>query len=144
MNENHSQLKISDLGSASDTSENDITPYLVSRFYRAPEISMSLPFLINSVFDTVLVLGLLYDCSLDTWSIGCTLYELYTGKILFPGRNNNQMLYYIQELKGKLNNRLIKKGKFTELHFDDSGNFLSVELNKATGTVSASVSPVDL
>jgi serine/threonine-protein kinase PRP4 len=39
VNENHSQLKISDLGSASDTSENDITPYLVSRFYRAPEIS---------------------------------------------------------------------------------------------------------
>ena len=28
-----------DLGSASDVSENDITPYLVSRFYRAPEIS---------------------------------------------------------------------------------------------------------
>lgn len=26
------------------------------------------------------VLGLPYDCSLDTWSIGCTLYELYTGK----------------------------------------------------------------
>lgn len=42
VNENHSQLKISDLGSASDTSENDITPYLVSRFYRAPEISESL------------------------------------------------------------------------------------------------------
>lgn len=32
-------LKICDLGSASDASENDITPYLVSRFYRAPEIS---------------------------------------------------------------------------------------------------------
>jgi serine/threonine protein kinase len=27
-----------------------------------------------------LVLGLPYDFSLDTWSIGCTLYELYTGK----------------------------------------------------------------
>lgn len=32
-------LKLCDLGSASDSSENDITPYLVSRFYRAPEIS---------------------------------------------------------------------------------------------------------
>lgn len=38
-NENCSMLKICDLGSASDASENDITPYLVSRFYRAPEIS---------------------------------------------------------------------------------------------------------
>ena len=34
-------LKLCDLGSASDASENEITPYLVSRFYRAPEISAS-------------------------------------------------------------------------------------------------------
>lgn len=32
-------LKVCDLGSACDVSEADITPYLVSRFYRAPEIS---------------------------------------------------------------------------------------------------------
>jgi len=32
-------LKLCDFGSASSISENDITPYLVSRFYRAPEIS---------------------------------------------------------------------------------------------------------
>lgn len=34
-------LKVCDLGSACDISEADITPYLVSRFYRAPEISKS-------------------------------------------------------------------------------------------------------
>lgn len=39
MNESKSTLKVSDLGSASDVTENEITPYLVSRFYRAPEIS---------------------------------------------------------------------------------------------------------
>ncbi|KAL9033588.1 MAG: hypothetical protein Q9214_007442, partial [Letrouitia sp. 1 TL-2023] len=55
-------LKICDLGSASDVSDNEITPYLVSRFYRAPEI----------------ILGLPYDFAIDTWSIGCTLFELYT------------------------------------------------------------------
>ena len=32
-------LKLCDFGSASHISENEITPYLVSRFYRAPEIS---------------------------------------------------------------------------------------------------------
>ena len=32
-------LKLCDFGSASHVSDNDITPYLVSRFYRAPEIS---------------------------------------------------------------------------------------------------------
>jgi serine/threonine-protein kinase PRP4 len=39
VNESKSTLKVSDLGSASDVTENEITPYLVSRFYRAPEIS---------------------------------------------------------------------------------------------------------
>jgi len=120
VNENHSILKISDLGSASDVSENDITPYLVSRLYRAPEI----------------ILGLPYDCSLDMWSIGCTLYELYTGKILFPGRNNNQMLLFMQELKGRFSSRMTRKGKFVDMHFDESGNFITTELNKATGTES--------
>ena len=32
-------IKLCDFGSASLVSDNDITPYLVSRFYRAPEIS---------------------------------------------------------------------------------------------------------
>lgn len=39
MNENKTVIKLCDLGSASDAGENEITPYLVSRFYRAPEIS---------------------------------------------------------------------------------------------------------
>lgn len=39
VSENKAHLKVCDLGSASDVNENDITPYLVSRFYRAPEIS---------------------------------------------------------------------------------------------------------
>ena len=39
VNESKLMLKLCDFGSASHVSENDITPYLVSRFYRAPEIS---------------------------------------------------------------------------------------------------------
>lgn len=50
--------------------------------------------------DNPTVLGVPYDPALDMWSIGCTLYELYTGKILFPGRSNNQMLRLMMELKG--------------------------------------------
>jgi len=41
VNEQKNLLKLCDLGSASDASENEVTPYLVSRFYRAPEISTS-------------------------------------------------------------------------------------------------------
>ncbi|KAJ3986840.1 kinase-like domain-containing protein [Lentinula detonsa] len=118
VNEHKSLLKLCDLGSASDASENDITPYLVSRFYRAPEI----------------IMGVTYDPSIDIWSIGCTLYELYTGKILFPGRSNNQMLLLMMELKGKFNSKMIKKAKFGGDYFDDMGGFNSVEKDRVLGT----------
>ncbi|KAG8177562.1 hypothetical protein JTE90_026191 [Oedothorax gibbosus] len=109
-------LKLCDFGSASHVAENEVTPYLVSRFYRSPEI----------------ILGLQYDFGIDTWSVGCTLYELYTGKIMFPGKSNNQMLKNFMDLKGKFPNKLIKKGAFREQHFNSSCNFLSHEVDKVT------------
>lgn len=135
-------MKLCDLGSASDASENDITPYLVSRFYRAPEISCVITPVTDdkcTYVDIILVLGVPYDPSLDIWSIGCTLYELYTGKILFPGRSNNQMLLLMMELKGRFNGKMIKKAKFGDLYFDDMGGFESVETDRLTGNVSCPV-----
>ncbi|RSL40706.1 hypothetical protein CEP53_013198 [Fusarium sp. AF-6] len=115
-------LKICDLGTAIDksdaaTAHMDITPYLVSRFYRAPEI----------------ILGIPYDYSVDMWSIGCTLYELYTGKILFTGDSNNQMLKAIMEIRGRLTPKLFKRGQLSGVHFDDKGQFVSVERDKVLG-----------
>lgn len=114
-------LKICDLGTAIDrsdaaTASNEITPYLVSRFYRAPEI----------------ILGIPYDYAVDMWSIGCTLYELYTGKILFTGESNNQMLKNIQEIRGKLNYKYYRRGELWYQHFDEKGNFRSIERDKIT------------
>ncbi|KAJ1715945.1 kinase-like domain-containing protein [Aspergillus flavus] len=117
VNEQRNILKVCDLGSASSTTENEITPYLVSRFYRAPEI----------------ILGIPYDQAIDVWSIGCTLFELYTGKILFTGRNNNQMLRSIMECRGKYPPKLLRKGSLTHMHFDDMLNFHSTEEDKITG-----------
>jgi len=84
-------------------------------------------------------LGLPYDTSIDMWSVGCTLYELYTGKILFPGRSNNQMLLLMMEVKGKLNHRMIKKATFGEMHFDENINFISIEKDKITTAVGRSL-----
>ncbi|KAF7950870.1 uncharacterized protein EAE97_002422 [Botrytis byssoidea] len=117
VNETRNMLKICDLGSASDATDNEITPYLVSRFYRAPEI----------------ILGMKYDFAIDIWSIGCTLYELYTGKILFTGRSNNQMLRSIMDCRGKFSVKMLKKADFAGVHFDDMLNFRSVEPDKLTG-----------
>ena len=42
---------------------------------------------------------LLADYAMDMWSVGCVLYELFTGKILFPGRTNNEMLKLMMDTK---------------------------------------------
>lgn len=42
------------------------------------------------------VLGIPYDFGIDIWSTACTVYELYTGKILFPGNSNNQVIDYLR------------------------------------------------
>jgi mitogen-activated protein kinase 1/3 len=48
----------------------DLTEYVVTRYYRAPEVMLS---------------SQAYKMSVDMWSIGCTFAEVLTGKILFPG-----------------------------------------------------------
>ncbi|XP_059612540.1 uncharacterized protein LOC132259025 [Phlebotomus argentipes] len=116
VNESHLILKLCDFGSASVITDNEITPYLVSRFYRAPEI----------------ILGIQYDYGIDMWSAGCTIYELYTGKILFSGKSNNQMLKFFMDLKGKFPNKVIRRGQFREQHFDQNCNFLYHEIDKIT------------
>ncbi|GAB0494433.1 hypothetical protein MMPV_005726 [Pyropia vietnamensis] len=60
------------------------TPYLVSRFYRAPEIALGLP----------------RGPPADVWSVGCVLYELYTGRLLLPSTDNADLLRRVAALRG--------------------------------------------
>jgi serine/threonine-protein kinase PRP4 len=76
-----------------------------------------------------------YDYGVDMWSIGCTLYELYTGKILFTGDSNNQMLKAIIEIRGRLTPKLFRRGQLSAAHFDEQGHFVSVERDKVLGKV---------
>ncbi|XP_053268132.1 pre-mRNA processing factor 4Bb [Pleuronectes platessa] len=129
VNESKTILKLCDFGSASHVADNDITPYLVSRFYRAPEI----------------IIGKPYDYGIDMWSVGCTLTELYSGKILFPGSSNNHMIKLAMDLKGKMPNKMIRKGVFKDQHFDQNLNFLYIEVDKVTErekvTVMSTINP---
>ncbi|XP_037428969.1 serine/threonine-protein kinase prp4-like isoform X1 [Triticum dicoccoides] len=129
VNGSRNLLKLCDFGSALPAGINDITPILVSRFYRAPEI----------------ILGLPYDHSLDMWSVGCCLYELYTGKILFPGGKNNGMLWLHMELKGPFPKKMLRKGAFTTQRFDQDLNFHATDENlmmkKAVNKLCMNVKP---
>jgi serine/threonine-protein kinase PRP4 len=64
---NNKTVKLCDFGTALYIDEANLVDYMQSRYYRAPEI----------------ILGTPYDYSIDMWSAACTIYELYTGKILF-------------------------------------------------------------
>lgn len=65
--------------------QEDLTEYVVTRFYRAPEIMLS---------------SHSYSNSVDVWSIGCTLGEIITGKVLFPGENYIEQVNLILEKRG--------------------------------------------
>ncbi|CAF1739806.1 unnamed protein product [Brassica oleracea] len=117
VNENKNVLKLCDFGNAMFAGKNEVTPYLVSRFYRSPEI----------------ILGLTYDHPLDIWSVGCCLYELYCGKVLFPGATNNDMLRLHMELKGPFPKKMLRKGAFIDQHFDHDLNFYATEEDNVSG-----------
>ena len=65
--------------------QEDLTEYVVTRFYRAPEIMLS---------------SHSYSNSVDVWSIGCTLGEIISGKVLFPGENYIEQVNLIIEKRG--------------------------------------------
>lgn len=46
---------------------------------------------------------------MDVWSVGCCVFELYTGKVLFPGPTNNDMLRLHMELKGPFPKKMLRK-----------------------------------
>ncbi|KAJ2719934.1 serine/threonine protein kinase, CMGC, dual-specificity [Coemansia sp. Benny D115] len=77
------QIKVIDLGSSCFESERVYT-YIQSRFYRAPEV----------------ILGLPYGTGIDMWSLGCIVAELLTGYPLFPGENEREQLASIIEVLG--------------------------------------------
>jgi serine/threonine-protein kinase PRP4 len=76
------------------------------------------------------------------WSVGVSLYELYTGKIMFPGKTNNQMLKLFMDLNGKFSTKQIRKGAFKDLHFDENLNFLYKEVDRVTEKEKIVVMPV--
>ena len=89
-------LKLCDFGFArsfSSTSEQ-LTDYVATRWYRAPELLISQGE---------------YNTEVDFWAIGCIMGELTDGNPLFPGENELDQIHCIQKILGNLTNEQISK-----------------------------------
>lgn len=69
-------LKLADFGHSRGTSINEMTGYVTTRYYRAPEVIMR---------------GR-YDQKIDVWSVGCTMAEIIRRAVLFERANENQQI----------------------------------------------------
>uniref|UniRef100_A0AAX7UB15 mitogen-activated protein kinase n=1 Tax=Astatotilapia calliptera TaxID=8154 RepID=A0AAX7UB15_ASTCA len=78
------ELKILDFGLARHT-DDEMTGYVATRWYRAPEIMLN---------------WMHYNMTVDIWSVGCIMAELLTGRTLFPGTDHINQLQQIMRLTG--------------------------------------------
>ncbi|XP_077074582.1 homeodomain-interacting protein kinase 1 isoform X1 [Siphateles boraxobius] len=95
------RVKVIDFGSASHVSKAVCSTYLQSRYYRAPEIILGLPF-----------------CeAIDMWSLGCVIAELFLGWPLYPGASEYDQIRYISQTQGLPAEYLLSAGTKTSRFF---------------------------
>ncbi|KAK9477367.1 kinase-like domain-containing protein [Lipomyces japonicus] len=101
-------IKVIDFGSACHERQTVYT-YIQSRFYRSPEV----------------ILGLPYSSSIDMWSLGCIIAELFLGLPLFPGNSEYDQLSRIVDMLSLPPTWMIEMGKnspeFFEKVLDEHG-----------------------
>ncbi|KAJ7670948.1 kinase-like domain-containing protein [Mycena rosella] len=95
-----SALKIIDFSSSCLEHEKILT-YIQSRYYRSPEV----------------ILGMNYHMAIDMWSLGCILAELYTGRPIFPGENEQEQLSRIMEVLGTPDKEFVNRCSQKKLFF---------------------------
>ena len=77
--------------------------YVQTRYYRSPEI----------------ILGLSYGQEVDVWSFGCLIPELYTGKVLFKGEDEFEMMQLFMSVLGEPPPSFYENGTQKSYYFDD-------------------------
>lgn len=96
------EIKVIDLGSSCFLTDN-LSLYVQSRSYRAPEI----------------ILGLPYDQKIDIWSLGCIFAELYTGEVLFPNELVSTIIARIIGTIGPIDTQMLALGQETHKYFTE-------------------------
>ncbi|XP_074109005.1 uncharacterized protein LOC141533823 [Cotesia typhae] len=95
------RVKVIDFGSASYAAKAVRNTYLQSRYYRAPEIILGLPF----------------NEAIDMWSLGCVIAELFLGWPLYPGRSEYDQIRYISQTQGLPTEEMLNNASKTSKFF---------------------------
>ena len=115
-------IKVVDLGNACWTHKH-FTDDIQTRQYRSPEV----------------LLGCGYDTSADMWSLGCIVFELVTGELLFDPRagkswdREEDHLAMMIELMGEFPPKLVQQGKSSAEYFTKRGDLRHIHQLKAWG-----------
>ena len=102
--EDSKKIKIIDFGS-SCYEDKPFRTYIQSRYYRAPEV----------------ILGMKYGPKIDVWSAGLIIVELLTGKPVFPGKNELDMLNLMVDMLGPIPRSMIKRCRKKGHFFTENG-----------------------
>ncbi|GER50967.1 kinase family protein [Striga asiatica] len=94
------EIKVIDFGSSCFETD-ELSLYVQSRSYRAPEVIISLP----------------YDHKIDLWSVGCILTELYSGEVLFPNEPVGMLLARMIGIFGPIDTNMLRNGRDTHKYF---------------------------
>ncbi|EER20472.1 protein kinase, putative [Perkinsus marinus ATCC 50983] len=93
-------VKVIDFGSSCFITDH-LATYIQSRCYRAPEV----------------ILGLSYDTSIDIWSLGCIVAELWTSTVLFQNDSIQSLLARVIGIIGPFPEHMMRLGKLIPRYF---------------------------
>ena len=122
------QIKLADFGSAVVGFEKHSAPYIQSRYYRAPEAIVGVPF----------------TSAIDMWSLGCILCELFIARPIFPGQSECEQIYIItRALRSEIPKEILRKGLKTNNFFDFIKGRFCVKRSRKWRSMSSPVQHLD-
>ena len=79
------------------------------------------------------MLGIRYNPGIDMWSLGCILFELFSGLPLFTGEDEIEQLLCIMEVKGIPPRSMIMQSSRRKMFFNEE--YLPVRKENSRGKV---------
>ncbi|MCP9266393.1 Mitogen-activated protein kinase [Dirofilaria immitis] len=117
-------LKILDFGLARSAGDSFMmTPYVVTRYYRAPEVILGMGYKDNALV------------AVDVWSTGCIFGEMIRGSVLFPGSDHIDQWTKIVEQLGTPSPMFMRRLQSTVRNYvENRPHFLWSKIIEQLGT----------